>query len=96
MYNACLKSDATVALNFLLTTELKINMISFKVVPLGNHTPPEMLFPLLVAVLEFFMWKYPQLVCHNILDVVHISKMTTIQVEFEFQEKEEVTLTQIR
>ena len=40
--------------------------------------------------------KCPQLVCHGLLDVVHSSKMTTFEVEFEFWEKEEVTCTQIR
>jgi len=52
------------------------------------------LLPLPVAVLEVFMWKCPQLVCHDLLDVVHSSK-TTFEVEFEFWEKEEVTQTQI-
>ena len=74
---------------------LKINIIPFKVVPLGSHTPPETLLPLPVAVLEIFMSKCPQLFCHDLLDVVHSSKMTTFEVEFEFWEKEEVTRTQI-
>jgi hypothetical protein len=72
--------------NILLTTELKINFIPFNVVPLGSHTPPD-LFPLPVAVLEGFMWVYPQPVCHAILDVVHSSKITTFDLEFEFQNK---------
>ena len=42
------------------------------------------------------MWKCPQLVCHDLLDVAHSSKMTTFEVESEFQEKEKVTETQIR
>ena len=46
--------------------------------------------------LEVFMWKCPQLFCRDRLDVVHSSKMTTFEVEFEFREKEEVTQTQIR
>ena len=33
------------------------------------------------------MWKCPQLVCHDLLDVVHSSKMTTFEVEFEFWER---------
>ena len=37
------------------------------------------------------MWKCPQLVYHD-----DSSKMTTFEMEFEFQEKEEVTQTQIR
>jgi hypothetical protein len=73
-----------------------MNLIPFKVVPFGSHTPPETLLPLPVAVLEVFIWKCPQLVCHDLLDVVHSSKMTTFEVEFEFWEKKEVTRTQIR
>jgi hypothetical protein len=48
-----------------------------------------MLFPLPVAV---FMWKCPQPVCHKLLDVVHSSKMTTFEVEFEFWEKKSYRL----
>jgi len=55
-----------------------------------------MLLLLPVAVLEVFMSKCPQLVCHNFLDVVDSSKMTTFEVEFEFREKQEVTWPQIR
>jgi hypothetical protein len=54
---------------------------------LGRHTPPETFFSLPVAVLEVFMWKYPQLVCHNLLDVVHTFKMTMLEVEFEFRKR---------
>jgi hypothetical protein len=63
---------------------------------LGSKTPPETLFPLPVEVLEAFMWKCLQLVCHDLLNVVHDFKMTTFEVEFEFREKEEVTRTLIR
>ena len=42
------------------------------------------------------MWKCHQLVCHDLSDVVHSSKMTNCEVEFEFTEKQEVTRTQIR
>jgi hypothetical protein len=52
-----------------------------------------MLLPLLVAVLEFFMWNCPQLVCDDLLDVDHSSKMMTSEVELELEEKEEVTQT---
>jgi len=78
----CLKSNDTGTIKFLLTTELQINII-----PLGSHTPPETLLPLPVAVLDVFMWKCPQLVCHELLDVVHSSKMTIFEVKFEFREK---------
>jgi hypothetical protein len=37
------------------------------------------------------MWKCHQLVCHDLLDFVHSSKITTFGVEFVFQEKEKVT-----
>jgi hypothetical protein len=54
------------------------------------------LFPLPVAVLEIFKWTCPQLVCHDLLDVVHSSKIINIEVESEFWEKEEVTQMHIR
>jgi hypothetical protein len=81
--------------NFLLTPELKINIIPFKVVPLGSHTQPET-FPLPVAVLEDFMWKCTQPVCHDLMGVVDSFKITKFEVEFELREKGEVTRTQIR
>ena len=93
----CLKSNETGATNILLTTQLQINTIPFEVVLLGSHTLLETLLPLPVPVLlEVFMWKCPQLVCNDLLDVVHTSKMTTFEAEFEFREKEENTQTQIR
>jgi hypothetical protein len=63
---------------------------------LRSHTQPETLFPLPVPVLEKLLWKCPQLVCHDLLDVVHSCKMMTFEEEFEFWEKEEVTRIQIR
>ena len=96
MYEVCLKSNETGAVKFFVTTALQSTIITSKVVPLGSHTLLEMLLPLLVAMLEIFMWKCPQLVCHDLLHVVRSSKMTTFEMEFEFQEKEEVARTQIR
>ena len=93
----CLKSNETGAINFfLLKSEPQINIVPFKVVPFGSRTVPEKLLPLPVAVLEVFLWKCPQLVCHDLLDVVHISKMTDFEVKFEFREEEEVTRNQMR
>jgi hypothetical protein len=89
------KSNAIDAIKFVLTTELKINIVPFKVVPLGSHTPPETLFSIQRAVLEF-VWKCPQLVCHDLLDVVHRSKLTTVGAEFVFQEKEKSRGLKIR
>jgi len=69
---------------FLVATELQINTIPFKVVPLESHTPPEMLVPLLLAVLEVFMWKCPQLVCHNILMSSTAPKSRLLRLNFSF------------
>jgi hypothetical protein len=41
------------------------------------------------------MRECPQLVCHDLLVVVHSSKMTTFELEFEFWEKELVPQIQI-
>jgi len=92
----CLKSNAAGAMCFLLTTKLQINDIPFQVVPLGRHTSPETLLSLPVVVLEVLMWKCPQLVCHDLLDVVHSFKIMTFEVQFEFREREEFTWIQIR
>jgi hypothetical protein len=35
------------------------------------------------------MWKNHQPVCHNLLDVVPISKITNFEAEFQFREKRE-------
>jgi hypothetical protein len=77
IYETCLKSNETGAINFLFITELQINII-----PLGSHTPLEMLLPLPVAVPEFFTRKCPQMICHDLLDVVHSS---IFGVKFEFR-----------
>jgi len=42
-------------LYFLFNIYLLINIILFKAIPLGSHTPPKKLFPLPVAVLEVFV-----------------------------------------
>jgi hypothetical protein len=48
-----------------------------------------MLFLLPVAVLEVVMWKYRQLVCHDLLDV-HSSKMTIIKVNLSFGKRKKL------
>jgi len=45
-----------------------INVIPFKIVPLGSYTPMEM-FPLLLAALEVFNKYGLQLICYTLLDV---------------------------
>jgi hypothetical protein len=42
-----------------------INVIPFKILPLGSYTPMEILFPLLVAALEVFNWYGLQHVRYN-------------------------------
>ena len=42
-----------------------INIIPFKIVPLGSYTSKETLFPLLVAALEVYNWYDLQHVCYN-------------------------------
>jgi hypothetical protein len=42
-----------------------INVILFKIVPLGSYTPMETLFPLLLAALEVFKWYGLQHVHYN-------------------------------
>ena len=37
--------------NSVLTFKLQIEFVTFKIVPLGNYTPPETLFPIFVATL---------------------------------------------
>ena len=96
LYEVCLKSNETGAIKLFINNWTTVHIIPFKVVALGSHTLLETLLPLPLAVLEVFLWKCPQLICHDHLDVVHHSKMTTFEVEFEFWEKEEVTRTQIR
>ena len=46
-----------------------INVISFKIVPLGSYTPIKTLFPLLVSVLEIFNRDGLQRVHYTFLDV---------------------------
>ena len=46
-----------------------INVIPFKIVPLGSYTPMETLFPLLVAALEVFNQYGLQHVRYTLLDV---------------------------
>jgi len=52
----CVRKVMRLALYFFeFNIYLYINIIPFKVFPLGSHTPPETLLPFPVAVLEVFM-----------------------------------------
>ena len=96
-FRRCVQKVTRQVLYFvLLTTEPQVNITPFKAVPLVSHTPPETLLPFPLAVLDVFMWKCPQLVCHDVLGVVHSTKTATFEVEFEFRGMEEDTRAQIR
>jgi len=75
---------------FVLTTEIQINIISFKVVPLGDDAPTSASSARIPHV------EVPSDGLSRHLCVFHSSKMTTFEVELEFQVKEEVIRTQIR
>ena len=69
LYQVCKLSNET---DFLFTKFLffsNINVIPFKIVPLGSYTPMETLFPLLLAVLEVFNQYGLQHVFYTLLDV---------------------------
>jgi len=61
-------------------------VISFEIVPLGNYTATEALFPLFVAVLESFCWNTFQLVGNALQDIIQSTKMAPFQVVFERRE----------
>jgi len=67
-------------MNFIL---FKIEVIPFKIVPLGSYTAMEALFPFFLAVLEGFCWYSFQLVDYALLDIIRSAKMAPLQVTFE-------------
>ena len=79
-HEVCLKSNETGAINFFINNWTTINIIPFP----WEAPPLQTLLPLPVAVLEVFMWKCPQLDCHNILDVVHSSKILPVRWNLSF------------
>ena len=58
-------------------------VIPFEIVPLGNYTATEALFPLFVAVLEGFCWNTRQFVGYALLDIIQSAKMAPFQAVFE-------------
>ena len=59
----------------------KINVIPFKIVPLGSNTLMET-FPLLIAVLEVFNWYGLQHVRYTLLDVFFSHVITGDESDF--------------
>ena len=64
-YKVCQKSNETDFFIYQFCFFSNINVIPFKIVPLGSYTPMETLFPLMVVVLEIFNWYGFQHVSYN-------------------------------
>ena len=67
-----------------------INVIPFKIVPLGSYAPIETLFPLLLAALEVFNWYGLQRVRYTLLDVLYSPEMTSFEDIFKFRKMEDL------
>ena len=85
-YEVWQKSNET---EFLFTKFLfifsNINVISFKIVPLGSYTSMETLFPLLVAALQVFNRYGLQHDRYTLLDVFKILELTSFEDIFKFR-----------
>jgi len=79
----CLKSNETGAVKFFINN-WTTNIIPFKYVHLGSHTPLKTLLLLPVAVLEVFMWKCSQLLCYNLSDVSTAPKWQPLRWNLSF------------
>jgi len=64
-----------------LTFELQIEFVPFKIVPLGGYTSPETLFPLFVATLVVANPNRFKLVGYSFFDVFHRPKMASFKVK---------------
>ena len=71
-------------------THMKLQVISFKVRPLGSHTVITTFFPLIIAVLEVIFRKCAQFIGYNFLDVCHSPEMMTLQLGFQLREEVEI------
>ena len=69
-------------MNFILFTNQGYPLQKF---PLGSCTATEVLFPLLVAVLQGFCWYTFQLVGYALLDIIQSTKMAPFLVVFELE-----------
>ena len=67
--------------NSVLNFKLQIEFVPFKIVPLGGYTPPETLFPLLVAMLVVANRNRFKLVGYSFFDVFHRPKMASFKVK---------------
>jgi len=65
------ENDFLLTMNFIV---FQIQVIPFKIVPLGSYTATEALFPLFVAVRKGFCWCTFQLVGYALLDIIQIPK----------------------
>ena len=67
--------------NSVFIFKLQIEFVPFKMVPLGDYTSPETLFPLFVAALEVANRNRFQLVGYSFFDVFHHPKMAPFNVK---------------
>ena len=74
-------------------THMKLQVISFKVLPLGSYTVAPMFFPLIIAVLEVIFRKCVELNGYNFLYVFHRPEMMTLQLRYQFREEVEIART---
>ena len=71
-------------------THLKLQVISFKVWPLGSYRVVPTFFPLIIAVLEVIFHKCVWLIGYNFLYVFHRPDMMTLQLRFQLWEEAEM------
>ena len=69
---------------------LKLQVISFKVWPLGSYTVIPTFFPLIIAVPEVIFRKCVKFIGYNFLYVFHRPEMMTLQLRFQLREKAEI------
>ena len=67
--------------NSVFIFKLKIEIVPFKIVPLGGYTSPETLFPLFVAALEVANRNRFWLVGYSFFDVFHHPKMASFKAK---------------
>ena len=71
-------------------THLKLQVIPFKVWPLGSYTVVPTFFPLIIAVLEVIFRKCVYLIGYNFLYVFHLPEKMTLQLRFQLREEVEI------
>ena len=86
----CPKSKFTDFYLIIYWTHVKLQVISFKVWPLGIYTVVPTFFPLIISVLEVIFLKCVYLIGYNFLYVFHRPEMMTLQLRFQLKEEVEI------